>query len=103
MRIKIMANEIKARLTRMVQVTFVTAIKAYRLVLSPWLGGRCRFVPSCSSYALEAIDTHGPFRGAWLALRRLARCRPGGGWGYDPVPESGKSARWTRRRRPYEL
>jgi putative membrane protein insertion efficiency factor len=93
MRAHELANEVKAALTRLVQVVFVAAIKAYRLVLSPWLGGSCRFVPSCSSYALEAIERHGPCRGGWLALRRLARCRPGGGSGYDPVPEPEKSGR----------
>ncbi len=46
----------------------------------------CRFVPSCSTYAAEAIESHGFFSGSWLALRRLGRCRPGGGYGFDPVP-----------------
>lgn len=49
----------------------------------------CRFVPSCSAYADEAVAVHGAFRGAWLAARRVARCRPGGGFGYDPVPATG--------------
>lgn len=61
-------------------------IHAYRLLLSPLLGPACRFAPSCSAYALEAIATHGPLRGALLAARRLARCHPWGGEGYDPVP-----------------
>ncbi|MGF1553030.1 MAG: membrane protein insertion efficiency factor YidD [Paracoccaceae bacterium] len=61
-------------------------VRAYRLVLSPWVGMHCRFQPTCSAYALEALARHGAFRGGWLALRRLARCRPGAAWGYDPVP-----------------
>jgi putative membrane protein insertion efficiency factor len=61
-------------------------VHAYRLVLSPWLGSNCRFQPTCSAYALEALETHGALRGGWLALRRIARCHPLGGDGFDPVP-----------------
>jgi putative membrane protein insertion efficiency factor len=60
--------------------------RAYRLVVSPWLPPACRYEPSCSRYAEEAVMRHGVVRGAWLALRRLARCHPFGGSGYDPVP-----------------
>ncbi len=62
-------------------------VRAYRLVISPWLGANCRYRPSCSAYALEALEKHGAIRGAWLATRRIVRCHPGGGSGYDPVPE----------------
>lgn len=61
-------------------------VHAYRLALSPWLGRNCRFAPTCSAYALEALETHGALRGGWLALRRIARCHPWGGEGFDPVP-----------------
>ncbi len=61
-------------------------IRAYQLTLSPWLGRRCRFEPTCSQYAAEAVARHGAARGAALAARRLARCHPWGGSGYDPVP-----------------
>ena len=61
-------------------------IRAYQRLVSPLLGPRCRFHPSCSQYALEAIDTHGALRGVWLALRRLLRCHPLHPGGYDPVP-----------------
>ena len=61
-------------------------IQIYRLALSPLLGPACRFEPSCSCYALEAIERHGARRGGWLALRRVARCHPLGGFGPDPVP-----------------
>jgi len=64
----------------------ILPIRAYRLLLSPWLGHACRFQPSCSAYATEALETHGPLRGLWLTLNRLARCNPCGGSGYDPVP-----------------
>ncbi|MEM8554171.1 MAG: membrane protein insertion efficiency factor YidD [Pseudomonadota bacterium] len=62
-------------------------IRAYRLLFSPWVGHNCRFHPTCSAYALEALDRHGPFRGLWLIVRRLARCHPWGGSGIDNVPD----------------
>lgn len=55
--------------------------------LFAWRPSPCRYVPSCSAYALEAVETHGAGRGSWLAVRRLARCHPWGGHGFDPVPE----------------
>jgi hypothetical protein len=61
-------------------------VMAYRLTLSPLVGGNCRYLPTCSVYALEALDRHGAWRGGWLAARRLSRCHPWGGSGYDPVP-----------------
>lgn len=61
-------------------------VKGYQVVFSPWLGGRCRYLPSCSQYACEAIERFGPLRGSWLTAKRLARCQPWGGSGYDPVP-----------------
>lgn len=61
-------------------------IQVYRYLISPVLGPRCRYLPTCSEYALEAIETHGPLAGCWLALRRVVRCHPWGGSGYDPVP-----------------
>lgn len=64
----------------------VAVIQAYRRLVSPLLSPRCRFVPSCSAYALEAVQTHGAVRGSWLALRRVSRCHPFHAGGYDPVP-----------------
>jgi putative membrane protein insertion efficiency factor len=61
-------------------------LRLYRYWLSPWLGSRCRFYPSCSQYALEAVETHGAARGAWLAARRVCRCHPWNAGGFDPVP-----------------
>lgn len=68
-------------------------IRAYQLLVSPWLGARCRFYPSCSHYALEALQIHGSLRGSWLSLARLARCHPFHPGGYDPVPPSTTAAR----------
>jgi uncharacterized protein len=63
------------------------AIRAWQLLAAPVLAPSCRYFPSCSHYAEEAIERHGPLRGSWLAVRRLCRCHPWGGSGYDPVPD----------------
>ncbi|MFO1426863.1 MAG: membrane protein insertion efficiency factor YidD [Steroidobacteraceae bacterium] len=67
-------------------------IRLYQLVVSPWLGPRCRFHPSCSHYALEALEVHGLLRGGWLAARRLGRCHPWHPGGLDPVPPARHAA-----------
>jgi len=72
--------------TRAATTTLLAAIGAYRLVVSPWLPNRCRFHPTCSAYAAEAIAVHGPMRGAGLALARIGRCHPWHAGGVDPVP-----------------
>lgn len=64
----------------------IGAIRVYQWTLSPLIGPACRYMPSCSEYAAEAIRTHGALRGGWLGARRLCRCHPWGGHGYDPVP-----------------
>jgi len=64
----------------------VLFIRAYQVVLSPFLGGACRFEPTCSNYGIEALERFGFVRGSWLTVRRLLRCRPFGPHGYDPVP-----------------
>ena len=68
-------------------------VRAYRLVFSPWVGHGCRYQPTCSAYALEALEQHGAIKGGWLALKRIGRCQPFDGAGYDPVPKAR-----TRRR-----
>jgi hypothetical protein len=67
----------------------VTFVRAYQLLLGPFLGGSCRFTPSCSAYAIESFGQHGLWRGGWMALRRIARCHPFASPGLDPVPPSG--------------
>ncbi len=66
--------------------TMIGLIRLYRLFLSPWLGNQCRFHPSCSNYAEQAISKHGALRGGWLTLRRLGKCHPWHAGGCDPVP-----------------
>ena len=63
----------------------VALILLYRATLGPLLGGHCRFTPTCSQYGLDAVAKHGPWRGAWMTVRRIARCHPWGGRGYDPA------------------
>jgi putative membrane protein insertion efficiency factor len=70
----------------MMQRLLITVVKAYRLVLSPWLGTACRFEPTCSAYALQALALHGAASGSYLTLQRLARCHPWCQGGHDPVP-----------------
>jgi putative membrane protein insertion efficiency factor len=70
----------------MMQTLLIRCVQAYRLLLSPWLGSACRFEPTCSLYALEALGTHGAMHGTYLTLKRLARCHPWCVGGHDPVP-----------------
>ncbi len=74
-------------LGRLLALPMLGLVGLYRLAISPWLGNNCRYEPSCSEYAMDALRLHGAFRGGWLALRRIGRCHPWGGSGYDPVPE----------------
>jgi putative membrane protein insertion efficiency factor len=71
---------------RVLSFPFVLIIRFYQLVISPWLGPKCRYTPTCSHYALEAFRKYGPFKGFWLAIKRISSCHPWGGSGYDPVP-----------------
>jgi hypothetical protein len=76
---------------RLLNQILMMLVRLYRCTLSPVLafllpGAGCRFQPTCSGYALEALERHGPWRGGWLSLKRIARCHPWGGCGHDPVP-----------------
>ena len=73
-------------LVRILGVLLAALVKAYQFAISPVLVGSCRYHPTCSQYALDAIEAHGPLKGSWLAIRRVARCHPWGSSGFDPVP-----------------
>ncbi len=68
-------------------LVLIGCVRLYQLTLSAWLGRQCRYLPTCSQYAIDALHTHGASRGTWLAMRRIGRCHPWGSSGYDPVPE----------------
>jgi putative membrane protein insertion efficiency factor len=70
-----------------VRAALLGLIRLYQLTMSPWLGRQCRYEPTCSNYAAEAVTRFGAGRGVWLALRRIGRCHPWGRSGYDPVPQ----------------
>lgn len=73
-------------LSRLVAAVIIALVRAYKVVLSPLFNGCCRFEPSCSTYCIQAVTIHGPWKGSWLTIKRLLRCRPFGPRGYDPVP-----------------
>ena len=72
--------------SRVLAKPLIWLVRLYRLAISPWLGMNCRYQPTCSNYAIEALRVHGVFRGSWLAAKRIGSCHPWGGSGYDPVP-----------------
>ncbi|MDX2285332.1 MAG: membrane protein insertion efficiency factor YidD [Bacteroidia bacterium] len=73
-------------LNRILSLPLLLLVRLYQVFISPFQIPSCRFTPSCSHYAAEALQKHGPIRGLWLAVRRVLRCHPWGGSGYDPVP-----------------
>ena len=81
-----------ARANSLIKQFLLALIRAYQYLVSPWLGPSCRYFPNCSEYAREALEIHGPWQGAWLALRRIGRCHPLGASGYDPVPGASEGA-----------
>ncbi len=76
---------------RFITVILLVIIKFYRYAISPWTPNTCRHTPTCSKYAVEALQKHGPIQGGWLSVKRLAKCHPWGTYGYDPVPEKMKT------------
>jgi putative membrane protein insertion efficiency factor len=77
-------------ISRLLSMGLRLAIRSYQLTLAYFFVGACRYEPSCSAYATQALALHGPLRGSWLTARRLCRCGPWGGCGYDPVPPASR-------------
>lgn len=72
---------------KIILLIFLSLIKVYQLIISPWLGAnKCRYTPTCSEYTKEALQKYGIWKGLWLGIKRISRCAPWGGYGYDPVP-----------------
>jgi putative membrane protein insertion efficiency factor len=88
------------RLSVPIRAIAVLPIKCYQLIVSPLLPRSCRFAPSCSHYAIEALQHHGVFRGGYLAVARLLRCHPWADWGFDPVPDSFTFRPWRKFSQP---
>jgi putative membrane protein insertion efficiency factor len=82
----IIADATIGRASGMIRQLFILVVRGYQVSLGPLLPAACRYYPSCSAYAIEALERHGAWRGGWLALRRIGRCHPFRPGGYDPVP-----------------
>jgi uncharacterized protein len=74
------------KLFQILSFPFILLIKLYQWLISPLLGSKCRYTPTCSHYGIEALKKHGPIKGLWLTIKRISRCHPWGRHGYDPVP-----------------
>ncbi len=86
-RIGLLLRRACALVAAAINAVLMGVVRAYRFFLSPWLGSACRFTPTCSQYALQALERHGPAAGSYLAARRLLRCHPACAGGHDPVPD----------------
>lgn len=90
-----MMMKLRAGVSRLALNLLIAAVRAYRLLLSPWLGSSCRFEPTCSAYALQALERHGAAAGTYLSVCRIARCHPWCDGGHDAVPD--RLPTWLRR------
>ncbi len=79
-------HKIGEGLKKILVFILIIPVKIYQWVISPMIGPSCRYTPTCSVYSIQALKKHGPFKGLWLAIKRIVSCNPWGGSGYDPVP-----------------
>ena len=80
------SKSISQNIREVLSFPFILLIVLYQRIISPWIGPKCRYTPTCSHYGIEALKKHGPIKGLWLTMKRVSRCHPWGGSGYDPVP-----------------
>lgn len=83
---KISINNLAKWMRNFIVLLLILPVKFYQYIISPMTGASCRYTPTCSAYAVEALKKHGPLKGLWLSIKRIASCNPWGGHGYDPVP-----------------
>jgi uncharacterized protein len=81
-----MIKSIRYYLIKAFSLLLILPIRAYQILISPYTQASCRYTPTCSTYSIEALKKHGPIKGLWLGIKRISRCHPWGGHGYDPVP-----------------
>ncbi|TXI81927.1 MAG: membrane protein insertion efficiency factor YidD [Crocinitomicaceae bacterium] len=74
------------KVSQLLSLPFILLIRAYQLIISPWLGPKCRFTPTCSDYGMQAFRKYGPLKGLWLTIKRVSKCHPWGSHGHDPLP-----------------
>ena len=79
-------RDLSARISHLLALPFILLIRFYQLAISPLMGPTCRYTPTCSHYGLQAFKKHGPLKGLWLTVKRISKCHPWGGSGFDPVP-----------------
>ena len=86
-------------LNKIVTFPLILLIRGYQLIISPMLGSNCRFMPTCSEYALESLKTYGLIKGTYLTIKRIGKCHPWGSNGYDPIPtKMGKKIKWMNKK-----
>ena len=95
-----MIKSLSRLLSSLVSNVLTGLIRTYQIALSPFLGSNCRYHPTCSAYAISALESHGPFFGSILAVKRICRCHPWADGGYDPVPEKHNALKDNERQKP---
>ena len=85
-------------LNKVITFPLIILIRGYQLIVSPMLGSNCRFIPTCSEYAIESLKSHGLIKGFFLIIKRVGKCHPWGSHGYDPIPSKKAGNKWTNKK-----